>query len=59
MENSPSLGVIPRLDAIARFLGDQKEVHLDFARKTSGQKPIDDCLTVIAQAVLGRMERYA
>jgi cellulose biosynthesis protein BcsQ len=27
MEESPSLGVVPRLDAIARFLGDQKDVH--------------------------------
>jgi cellulose biosynthesis protein BcsQ len=58
MQNSPGLGAIPRLDAIARFLGDQKEVHLDFARKTSGQKPIDDCLTAITQAVLGRMASY-
>jgi len=58
MGDSPSLGAVPRLDAIAKFLGDQKDVHLDFAKKTSGQKPIDDCLKLIAQAVLRRMERY-
>jgi cellulose biosynthesis protein BcsQ len=59
MADSPSLGAVPRLDAIARFLGDQKEVHLDFARRTSGQPDIDRCLTLIANNVLGRMQRYA
>jgi cellulose biosynthesis protein BcsQ len=52
MGNSPSLGGVPRLDAIARFLGDQKDVYLDFARRTSGQKPIDDCMKAITDAVL-------
>ncbi len=59
MEDSPSLGTVPRLDAIARFLGDQKDVHLDFARRTSGQRPIDQCLTQVTQSVLGRIEKYA
>jgi len=59
MGDTPLLGMVPRLDAIARFLGDQKDVHLDFAKKTSGQKPIDDCLKVIANAVLRRMSNYA
>lgn len=58
MEQEPCIGEIPRLDAIARFLGEEKSVRLDFSRKTSGQPTIDQCLRKIATEVLKRMSAY-
>jgi len=59
MENNPCLGSVPRLDVIARFLGNEKDVRLDFARHTSGQPTIDDCMIGIADNVLKRISKYA
>ena len=58
MNDKPCLGSVPRLDVIARFLGDQKDVHLDFAKRTSGQPTVDMCLKAITGGVLKRMESY-
>ncbi len=56
----PTIGVIPRLDAIARFLGEQgaKFTRYDFSRHTSGQPSIEECLTAVAHETIGRMEAY-
>jgi cellulose biosynthesis protein BcsQ len=58
LDDEPCLGQIPRLDAVARFLGEDKSVQLDFSRKTSGQPSIDQCLTGITNAVISRIETY-
>jgi len=53
------VGVIPRLDAIARFLGEEtKFSRFDFSRKTSGQLTIDECLVDITNTLLKRMVAY-
>ena len=54
------VGTIPRLDAIARFLGERgaKFARLEFTRKTSGQPTIDECMRKITDVVLKRMETY-
>jgi len=55
----PLIGVIPRLDAIARFLAEStKFSRYEFKRKTSGQPTIEDCLMNITKRVLERMEAY-
>jgi chromosome partitioning protein len=58
--DQPLLGVLPRLDVIARFLGESggKFYSADLAKKTSGQPSVEKCMTDIAEAILGRMERY-
>jgi len=57
--SDPLIGVIPRLDAIARFLSEQtKFSRYEFSRKTSGQPTIEECLTNITTEVLRRMEAY-
>jgi chromosome partitioning protein len=58
MGNDPNLGNIPRLDAIARFLGEEKSVQLDFKRRTSGQPAVDSCLKLITKNVVGRIQSY-
>ena len=53
------VGVIPRLDAIARFLGEKtKFSRYEFSRKTSGQPTIEECLVSITDTVVKRMEGY-
>jgi cellulose biosynthesis protein BcsQ len=53
------VGVIPRLDAIARFLSEQtKFSRYEFTRKTSGQPTIEECLVDITNTILERMEAY-
>ena len=60
LRDSPELGEIPRLDAIARFLSEDgvKRSLLDFSRRTSDQPSIDDCITALAEKVIQRMESY-
>lgn len=58
--DKPLVGVVPRLDAIARFLGeDVKYSKYEFSRKTSGQPTIEECLQKITYTVLKRMEKYS
>lgn len=55
----PLMGVIPRLDAIARFLGEgTKFSRYEFSRKTSGQPTIEECLSRVTREVLSRMGDY-
>lgn len=55
----PQVGVIPRLDAIARFLGEStKFSRFEFSRKTSGQPTIEECLVRITDTVIDRMRKY-
>jgi cellulose biosynthesis protein BcsQ len=56
----PLIGVIPRLDVIARFLGEDgaKYSRYDFSRKTSGQQTVDECLTTLTDTVLKRIGEY-
>ena len=56
--DEPCLGEIPRLDQIAKFMGADKDVRLDFARHTSGQPTVDRCLKQIANSVFARIERH-
>lgn len=57
--SDPLVGVIPRLDAIARFLGEQtKFSQFDFSRRTSGQPTIEECLLDITNQVLQRIGAY-
>ena len=57
--SDPCVGVIPRLDAIARFLGEQtKFSRYDFSRRTSRQPTIDECLSVLTEEVLKRIGDY-
>lgn len=55
---SADVGVIPRLDVIARFLGEDKTAIKDFSRKTSQQPSVDECLTSIRDAVAGRIRKF-
>jgi cellulose biosynthesis protein BcsQ len=59
--NRPAIGVVPRLDAIARFLGEEgtKYSRFEFQKKTSGQDTIDQCLTRITHTILKRIEKYS
>lgn len=53
------VGVIPRLDAIARFLGEKtKFSRYEFSRRTSGQPTIEECLVSITDTVIKRVEDY-
>jgi len=57
--SDPLVGVIPRLDAIARFLGEQtKFSRFDFSRRTSGQPTIEECLLDITNEILKRIGDY-
>lgn len=56
---NPQLGVIPRLDVIARFLGEQtKFSRYEFTRKTSGQPTVEECLVRITKELLKRIGDY-
>jgi cellulose biosynthesis protein BcsQ len=59
--DEPLIGVIPRLDAIARFLGEQKTKYsrYGFGTKTSGQPTIEECMVDITNTVLARMDAYS
>lgn len=55
----PLVGVIPRLDAIARFLSEQtKFSRYEFSKKTSNQPTIEECLVDITGTVIKRMGAY-
>ncbi len=57
--DDPLVGVIPRLDVIARFLGEKtKFSRYEFNKKTSGQPTIEECLLSITNSIIGRMDEY-
>ena len=57
---NPLVGLIPRLDAIARFLGERgtKTTRLDFSRSTSMQPTIDECMVDLTREVVKRIGEY-
>jgi cellulose biosynthesis protein BcsQ len=56
----PCLGAIPRLDAVARFLGqrDAKFSRYDLQKHTSSQPSVDECLNGVVDILIERMNRY-
>lgn len=56
----PLLGEIPRLDVIARFLGeeDAKFSRYEFQRRTSGQPTVQECIGGIRDEILRRIGAY-
>lgn len=58
--DEPSVGELPRLDIIARFLASKKHKleRLDFGRRTSGQPSVDECMEEITATVLKRIKDY-
>ncbi len=59
LADDPMIGVIPRLDAIARFLSEQtKFSRFEFKRKTSNQPTIEECLVTITDNIIERMRAY-
>jgi cellulose biosynthesis protein BcsQ len=52
------VGVLPRLDVIARFLGEDKSAFLDFARSTSAQPSVEACATLIRDTVVRRIGAF-
>ena len=57
--SKPLVGMIPRLDAIARFLSEQNKFsRFYFNRRTSGQPTIDECLRGLTQELLSRIGAY-
>ena len=59
LADDPLVGVIPRLDAVARFLGEKtKFSRYDFAKHTSGQPTIEECMLKITNEIILRMDKY-
>ena len=58
---NPLVGVIPRLDAIARFLNEREAKYSrdDFKKRNSGQPSIDECLTDITKEIIKRLGEYS
>jgi cellulose biosynthesis protein BcsQ len=54
----PAVGWIPRLDVIARFLGEDKSAIHDFKKKTSMQPTVDECIGGIRTIVEGRISQF-
>lgn len=59
LASSPLVGVIPRLDVIARFLGEQtKFSRYEFRGRTSSQPTVDECMLRITRELLKRLGAY-
>lgn len=56
--STPDVGVIPRLDVIARFLGEDKSAIQDFKKRTSGQATVDGCMGGVRDTVIDRIEKF-
>ena len=58
--SAPLVGVIPRLDVIARFFAEEsmKFSRYEFNRKTSGQPTVNECLTAVTGEILRRIAMY-
>jgi cellulose biosynthesis protein BcsQ len=56
--DTADVGVIPRLDVIARFLGEDKSAIRDFSKRTSQQPSVDECLISIRDAVANRIDSF-
>lgn len=55
---SADVGTIPRLDVVARFLGEDKSAIQDFRKKTSAQPSVEDCLVTIRNEVIQRIAKF-
>lgn len=58
--DDPCIGGVPRLDVVARFLGEKthKFARLDFSRHTSQQPSVDDCMEGLTATLIKRMRDY-
>ena len=57
--DEPCLGAIPRLDVVARFLGERdKYSAMDFSKRTSGQPSVDMCITQLRTNLEKRIQQY-
>jgi len=58
--NSPSMGQLPRLDRIAKFLSERgsKFTRFEFTERTSGQPTIEECVVQIVQTIKERIRKY-
>jgi cellulose biosynthesis protein BcsQ len=52
------VGVLPRLDVIARFLGEDKTAFLDFGRSTSAQPSVQSCATGLRDKLVNRIQSF-
>jgi chromosome partitioning protein len=52
------VGVLPRLDVIARFLGEDKSAFLEFAKSKSGQPSVQSCATRLRDTVVRRISQF-
>lgn len=52
------VGVLPRLDVIARFLGEDKSAFLEFSKSRSGQPSVEKCAKAIRDKVVARIQAY-
>lgn len=55
---SADVGTIPRLDVIAKFLGEDKSAIQDFRKKTSAQPSVDECMVTIRNEVMHRIATF-
>jgi chromosome partitioning protein len=60
LKDNPLIGVIPRLDIIARFLSEEgtKFARFEFKKKRSGQPTVDECMSGLSQEILRRIGEY-
>jgi hypothetical protein len=56
----PCLGAIPRLDAVARILGErgQKFARHTLEKRTSSQPSVDECMNALVDNLLARIKEY-
>lgn len=55
---SADVGTIPRLDVIARFLGEDKSAIRDFSKSGSSQASVEDSMIGIRNKIIDRIERF-
>jgi cellulose biosynthesis protein BcsQ len=52
------VGMLPRLDVIARFLGEDKTVFFEFKKSTSAQPSVEICAKGLRDKVLERIQAF-
>ena len=55
---NPEAGSIPRLDVIARFLGEDKNALDEFSKTKSMQPTVDSCVSGLRDNVIARIQKY-
>ena len=56
--NDALVGVLPRLDVIARFLGEDKSAFLEFSKSRSGQPSVEACAVNIRNKLVSRINSF-